>query len=151
MGVFLGFDYGSEKTGIAVGETVTRTARPLAVLPTRSERFWLELDRLVERWQPKGLVVGIVGPENRIAREIEAFCRALQARYRLPLFKIEETFTSQAAEQLLKEREIRGEARRRLRDAVAAALILEDFLARFDERGAAPRGREPGGSKPGGA
>ncbi len=129
-GIFLGFDYGKKRTGVAVGEGVTKTARPLAVLPSRANDFWRRLDRLVETWRPEGLVVGVVGEENPIAREIDRFCRTLERRYRCPVYRIDETMTSQAAELLLKGRSLSHDERRRLRDAVAAALILEDFLRR---------------------
>lgn len=127
-GVFLGFDYGTRKTGVAVGERITQTARPLAVLETQAVNFWQRLDEIIEQWQPEGVVVGVVASENPVAKDIERFCQELGRCYRLPIYRIDETMTSQAAEMVLKGRFRSPEERRRWRDAVAAMLILEDFL-----------------------
>ncbi len=131
QGIFLGFDYGTRKTGVAVGEPITKTARPLAVLSTHAADFWPHLEEFVDRWRPVGLVVGVVAPDNPVARPIERFCRQLELRFRLPIHRIDETMTSQAAEIVLRERFRSSLERRRWRDAVAAMLILEDFLQKL--------------------
>ena len=57
----LGFDYGTKFIGVAVGSTLTRTARPLATLAVArsGQPDWVALTRLVEEWRPQALVVGL--------------------------------------------------------------------------------------------
>ena len=58
--VLLAFDYGTRRIGVAVGETVTRTARPLGLVSVRRNRpDWAEVGRLIAAWRPARLVVGL--------------------------------------------------------------------------------------------
>ena len=55
----LGFDFGSRRIGVAVGDAITGLARPLCILPTRQQRpDWETIARLIAEWRPDGLVVG---------------------------------------------------------------------------------------------
>ncbi len=56
----MAFDFGTTKIGVAVGQQITGTASPVAVVKARNGiPQWLAIDRLVEEWQPKVLVVGL--------------------------------------------------------------------------------------------
>ena len=57
----LAFDYGVKKIGVAIGNTLTRHARPLEILvsATREQRF-RAIARLVQEWQPDRAVVGLL-------------------------------------------------------------------------------------------
>ena len=90
MGAVLGFDYGVRKIGVAVGQTVTRTATPLQTLPTRDHRpDWAAITRLIAEWQPEALVVGLPfemdDTEAPVAARARRFARQLEGRYRLPV------------------------------------------------------------------
>ncbi|HCN70450.1 MAG TPA: Holliday junction resolvase RuvX, partial [Pusillimonas sp.] len=58
--VLLAFDFGQKKIGVAVGNSLTRQARPLTILlpKTRVERF-SQIAALLEEWQPDQLIVGL--------------------------------------------------------------------------------------------
>ena len=60
QGVVLAFDFGLARTGVAVGNTLTGTARALAIIdsPTNDAR-WQGIAPLIEEWQPAFLVVGV--------------------------------------------------------------------------------------------
>ena len=59
-GDYLSFDYGTVRIGIAVGNTLTGTAQPLGVVTNHSGTpEWDKIDKLVQEWQPAGLVVGV--------------------------------------------------------------------------------------------
>jgi len=59
-GCILGFDYGERRIGIAVGEHLTRTARPLTTLTSHDGKpDWTAIHHLLEEWRPARLVVGL--------------------------------------------------------------------------------------------
>ena len=119
----LAFDFGLKRIGVAVGEPELRTAHPLPPV----SRFE-QIPTLVTEWQPGALVVGLpssaAGEPHAMTRQAEAFARRLERRFRLPVARIDERFTSVEAEARL-----RGLKRKRV-DSVAAQLLLEQY---FDE------------------
>lgn len=135
-GTWLGFDFGLKRIGVAVGQTTTRTARPLAVV-RHGERSpdWAHLDRLLEEWRPAGLVVGLpLGPEAQptpMSGRARAFGKRLRERSGLPLAWCDERFSSRTAERRFAARRAAGAARRKdaaQLDAMAAAVVLENWL-----------------------
>lgn len=134
-GLLLGFDYGTRRIGVAVGDTVTRTARPLATVAVRSRRpEWAAIGRLLAAWQPQRLVVGLPvdldGSEQPASEGARRFARQLAGRYRLPVDLVDERLTSRAALTRLAEAGRSGDPV----DPVAAQIILEGW---FSEQGRA--------------
>lgn len=134
----LGYDFGMRRIGVALGNHATGEARPLlAVGNGRGGPDWRELDRLVADWAPAAMVLGVPYNADGSAHEVTTaaleFGEALVARYGLPVHRVDERLTSFAANEALVARRQRGD-HRRLRagdiDAVAAAMILTDWLAR---------------------
>ncbi|WP_428608074.1 Holliday junction resolvase RuvX [Sedimenticola sp.] len=130
MGTLLGFDYGTAKIGIAVGQTETGTANPLVTLRAIQQKpDWKRISRLIEEWLPEALVVGLPydmdDSETEIAPLARRFARQLEGRYRLPVYLADERLTSQIARQ---ERG-RGMKKYDELDAIAAKLILETWLS----------------------
>jgi putative Holliday junction resolvase len=124
----LAFDFGLKRIGVAVGEPELGTAHPLATIAAPG---FDAIGRLVAEWQPAALVVGLPVAErgeHALARRVERFARQLEGRYRLPVARVDERFSSVEAESRL-----RG-VRRKSIDSVAAQLILEQF---FNEHPAA--------------
>lgn len=131
------FDYGTRRTGVAVGQRLTGTARPLTTLNMpQGEPDWPAIDALLREWRPGELVVGrptrMDGRPVALTREAENFARALGERYQLPVALIDERLSSRAAETLLREQRTQGRRGRIDKadvDRYAAALLLEDWLA----------------------
>ena len=121
-GTVLAFDFGLKRIGVAVGEPELGTAHPLPAVSDFSQ-----IQRLVAEWRPARLVVGLpvreAGP-HPLARRVERFARQLEGRFRLPVERVDERYTSVEAESRL-----RG-AKKKPVDSVAAQLILEQY---FDE------------------
>jgi putative Holliday junction resolvase len=119
----LAFDYGSKRIGVAVGEPELRSAHPLAAVT----RF-AQVESLVSEWKPARLVVGrplsANGAPHAMTRQAEDFARRLERRFRLPVERVDERFSSLEAESRL-----RGVKRKHV-DSVAAQLLLEQY---FDE------------------
>ena len=132
---YLGFDYGARRIGVAVGQSLTRTARGLDTVKVRGAiPDWARITRHVETWQPDALVVGVPldsrGAETDSSRQARVFGKSLSARYNLGVFWVNEFLTSESARQSIVA-EGHGGVRDQ-KDQVAARLILETFLN--DER-----------------
>jgi putative holliday junction resolvase len=119
----LAFDFGLKRIGVAVGEPELRTAHPL-----RAVSQFSQVEKLVAQWQPGALVVGlptsVQGAPHAMTRQAEDFARRLERRFKLPVARVDERFSSVEAESRL-----RG-IKRKAVDSVAAQLILEQY---FDE------------------
>jgi len=119
----LAFDFGLKRIGVAVGEPELRTAHPLPAVST-----FPQIQKLVAEWQPAALVVGlplsVEGDAHAMTRQAEDFARRLERRFKLPVARVDERYTSVEAEHRL-----RGMKKKAV-DSVAAQLILEQY---FDE------------------
>ena len=123
----LGFDYGERRIGVAVGQTLTRTAQALVTLNVRDgQPDWAALKRVIDEWRPTQLVLGMPssadGASHPQAEPIARFARRLAGRFQLPIAFVDERLSSYAAAE-------DPESRRVGLDAVAARLILETWLA----------------------
>ena len=130
MGTLIGFDYGLRKIGVAIGQTVTASASPLATVRSRGEKpDWPRIEALIREWQPEAAVVGLPfnmdDTETVIAPRARRFARQLQGRFGLPVHLVDERLTSIEARHRLG----RAEGAEAVVDAVAAKLILETWLS----------------------
>jgi putative Holliday junction resolvase len=127
----LGFDYGLQRIGVAVGQELTGTATALSTIRAREGKpDWDMIWELIRTWQPDALVVGIPlradGSESEFTRRTKSFIQQLENRYKLPVHTMDERLSSHAAVQ------DRGEGNYELKnrgiDAVAAREILQSWL-----------------------
>lgn len=128
-GTYLGFDAGARRLGVAVGESLTGSARPLVTLPVRDgQPAWDRLARLMHSWEPAGLVVGLPlhadGSDSDSTALARRLARRLSGRYRRPVFLVDERLSSHEAEARLAGGRQPGD-----RDSVAAQVILETWFA----------------------
>ncbi len=131
-GTLLGFDFGEKRLGVAVGETETRLAHPVAVITVAATDARLAaVARLVDEWHPAGFVVGqprhADGSEHPVAKLAARFARRLEARFGLPVAFVDETLTSAEAGARIREAGGRPSTKGDL-DAHAAAVILQSYL-----------------------
>jgi putative Holliday junction resolvase len=135
LATLLGFDFGTRKIGVAVGQTVTGTATPLTTLRHRGHKpDWTAIEALVQEWRPEAAVLGLPHnmddtEEETLAEPVRRFARQLEGRFGLTVHLVDERLTTIAA-----ERDLRAQGRSRGRrgpdelDAYAAKLILETWL-----------------------
>ena len=131
----LAFDFGMRKIGVAIGNAVTRVARPLTTI--RSEASAGRFDAIaarIDEWPPDMLVVGrplhADGSEHEMTARAERFARQLAGRFRVAVKCVDERFTTVTADAELAGAGVHGENRKAARDAVAAQVILQSW---FDE------------------
>lgn len=138
----MGFDVGARRIGIAVGNTVSMSAREVGVLDVRdSGPDWTALDRWLADWRPARLVVGdpatLDGGDQPIRKRARAFARALAKRYQLPVDQVDERTSSIEAAQRFAAGRASGARKRHQAaqlDALAAVIILERWLAEPESR-----------------
>lgn len=136
MSCAFGFDVGSRITGVAIGNTFTASARPLAIVTVGDDGpDWSRLDALHQEWRPDTLVVGLPltldGAEQPASRRARRFAAQLRQRYSLPVVFVDERHSSREAAQRFAAARAAGLKRRRDAasiDAEAAAVILERWL-----------------------
>lgn len=129
---FLAFDYGEKRIGVALGDSLTRSARPLPTLPPADRAA---LQQLIAEWRPRALIVGLPldedGSEQRITAPARRFAASLR-QFNLPVHEVDERYSSRAADELLRDARASGRMTRRVRkgdrDARAACVILEQWL-----------------------
>ncbi|MFO0961655.1 MAG: Holliday junction resolvase RuvX [Phycisphaerales bacterium] len=129
----IGVDLGDKRTGLAAGESVTGLVQPLEVLAVpRGQALLQQLARAVDRHGADALIVGLPinmdGTEGGAAAGVRAFAAELAARTRLPVHFQDERLTSFDAEDRMKRSGLTHKAKRELRDALAACVILEEWL-----------------------
>lgn len=133
----LGFDVGARRIGVAVGNTVSMSAREVGVLDVHAAGpDWARLDRWVQEWRPDGLVVGdpatLDGGDQPARDRARGFARELGRRYRLPVQQVDERQSSIEAAQRFAAGRAAGARKRHQAaqlDALAAVVILERWLA----------------------
>jgi putative Holliday junction resolvase len=119
----LAFDFGLKRIGVAVGEPELRMAHPLPAVSS-----FEKIQSLIAEWRPASLVVGLPtsaqGAPHAMTKQAEDFARRLEKRFKLPVARVDERYTSVEAESRLKG------LKKKAIDSVAAQLILEQY---FDE------------------
>jgi len=126
----LGFDYGKLRIGIAVAQDITGTASALCTLVCHDGKpDWDKISGLIAEWSPGSLVVGLPlhadGSDSATTRAARNFARELEARYRLPVYSMDERLSSHAARDL--QRDMAGKSKEGI-DAIAARIILQNWL-----------------------
>jgi putative Holliday junction resolvase len=141
--IFVGFDYGGRRIGTAVGDALTKLARPLPTIANGREPDWEAVEKLLREWRPAACVVGLPidldGKEQALTAQARQFGHQLRHRYGVPVHLVDERLSSRAADDELRKARADGRMTRRVRkgdrDGVAARLILEQWL---QEKPAAP-------------
>jgi putative Holliday junction resolvase len=125
----MGFDYGRRRIGVAVGQELTASARPLATVASGD---WRHIERLLNEWQPAVLVVGVSRHADDTAsattQRTLRFVEALAQRSGLSVHTIDERLSSYEAEQRLWATGVNPQHDKAAVDRLAAAVILESWL-----------------------
>lgn len=132
--ILLAFDFGKKRIGVAVGQTVTQTARPLVTIAAKDGiPDWQTVTPLIKKWQPDALVVGIPlnmdGTDQPLTNDARTFAKHLKDQYNLPVFEMDERLTTKdARERLFSEGGYKALQSGQI-DQVAAQIILQNWFA----------------------
>src|SRR3989454_11008344 len=150
----LAVDYGRARIGLAIADAETRMAQPLSTMErvNRNEDM-RRLRELVREQGVKQIVVGLPlrldGSRGEMAEEVERFAQRVRKQIGVPVEMVDERLTSWEAERLMEEIQGRFIRDKKLTgnkkskniqakmtvDAVAAAVILKEYLDRQGQRG----------------
>ena len=137
---FVGVDYGRKRIGLAISDATAFLARPWQVVSVPDPDPELSAVMIADFF-PRlmneddgvdGIVVGLPrrldGSDNDQTVDVRKFAQQLQMITGIDVFLVDERLTSVEAEAQLAEREKDWKKRKQQIDAVAAAIILQDFL-----------------------
>jgi putative Holliday junction resolvase len=119
---FLAFDFGQKRTGVASGNRLLASATPQPTIQAVGDARFVQIAARIREWQPDALVVGIPwhpdGAAHDNTRAAQRFARQLHGRFGLPVYEVDERYSTTEA--------LAGGARDA--DAASACIILEQFL-----------------------
>ena len=137
-GRVIGLDYGSRTVGVAVTDALGLTVQPLETITRKEEnklrRTLARAEEIIKELGVTEIVVGLPlhldGEESESSAKARAFGEMLSRRTGLPVYYQDERLTTVEADEILTETGVPKKDRKTYIDAVAASLILEDFLSR---------------------
>lgn len=120
--LFMAFDFGVKRTGVATGNRLTRTASPGVTIRAEGDARFTAIAARLREWQPDAIVVGVPThpdgtPHENTARALK-FARQLRGRFGLAVYEVDERYSTTEALAM-------GAADA---DAASACIILEQFL-----------------------
>ncbi len=122
LNTFLAIDFGMKRTGIAVGNRLLRSAQAVGSVVAQGDARFALIEKHLKEWQPDALVIGVPYHPDGAAHENTArakkFGRQLHGRFALPVFEVDERYSTTEA--------LASGARDA--DAASACIILEQFL-----------------------
>ena len=135
MHSYIGIDFGLKNIGISVGQSITKTAAALKTIHINKKFTWDELDEIINKWQPKAIIIGRPltedGQEQLTTKQAHNFANKVKDRYKLPVYEVDERYSSMAVQEEFAQARAIGNAKRKhgkSLDAHAAKNILQRFL-----------------------
>ncbi len=134
--VLLGFDFGMKRIGVAVGQTITKTASPLETLQAKDGiPDWNSIHNLIQKWRATAFVVGIPlkmdGTEQNITIAARKFGNRLHGRFNMPVYEFDERLSTVEARAKIFEQGGYKALQAEQIDSIAAVIILEDWLQKM--------------------
>ncbi len=133
----MGLDVGQKKIGIAFVSSDSMVVTPFKTVIRKNTGYDLQLlnDMIIQN-QVNGLVIGlpleISGDEGISAKKIKAFALKLSEITKIPITFEDERFTTDIAQDLLRETQLKRKSRDRIDDQVSAQIILEGFMGKVN-------------------
>lgn len=131
--IMMAVDLGRARTGLSVCDEAELLASPAGVIHQKEEsKLIQEIVKQAERFGAKRFIIGLPrnmdGSEGERARECRRIGEKLRQVSGLETMMWDERCTTLAAHQVLNSVNVRGKKRKAVVDAVAACMILEDYL-----------------------
>jgi putative holliday junction resolvase len=119
---FIAFDFGVKRTGVAVGNRLLSTAQTQGSIYAHGDARFEHIAQQLKEWLPDAIVIGVPYYPDGAAHEntvrAKKFGRQLHGRFGLPVFEVDERYSTTEA--------LANGARNA--DAASACIILEQFL-----------------------
>ncbi len=132
-GNIIGFDFGQKRIGVAIGNNISKSAQALITIESTSSNQKFEvIQKIMDEWQPVSIVVGVPfnvdGSEHKVTNLCKKFAKQLEQKYALPIYLIDERYTSIEASYEIQDKKIDLKKRKLLIDQIAAKIILQSYL-----------------------
>lgn len=129
----IALDFGLRNIGVAVGNTLSRTAQPLAIISARDGvPDWSALAALTNEWKPDRIIVGhplnMDGSASELSRRASKFARQVEGRLSRPVTLVDERLSSREAKALALSQGHSGDFAAHPIDDQAASIILTTWL-----------------------
>ncbi len=129
INTMIGIDCGLKRTGVCLGNALTKTTSPLTTIRhTDKNRFLDQLDCLIKIWQPQLIVVGCPSSNTRMADHCRSIAVDIEMRCKIKCLIHEEDLSSWEAESYLKQRIKINKNNKFIVDMVSAQIILQSFI-----------------------
>ena len=130
--LIIAFDFGTQKTGMAVGSSIIESATPLALFPMKDGiPNWDELLKIIKQHQPNLFLVGLPlnmdDTESELSARSRKFARRLRHQTNIETLMVDERLTTREARDELGHYQAQGRAKKLSADSVAAALFIESW------------------------
>src|ERR1051326_3721280 len=130
---YLALDVGKKRTGLAVGSDVTGIASPVgAITAPHDGELMRQIAVAIAEHGADELVIGLPlnmdGSEGEAAQRARALKGFIEQRHGIPVHLMDERLTTFDADGQMAGRGLTRGKKKNLRDALAAATILKDFL-----------------------
>ena len=137
----LGIDLGSKRIGIAASDRSGTIASPLTVLQRCGSQGGdhRNIAKIVVEEEAVAIVVGLPlnmdGSEGKAAQSARAEVERMATVVGVPVYVHDERLTTVAADRVMMEQNLNAQARRKVVDKWAAAVILQAWLDSRESRG----------------
>ena len=132
-GTLLAFDFGTRSIGVAIGQRITGTARPLAAIKAQDGTpDWNIIARLLKEWQPETVIVGLPlnmdGTEQPLTARTRNFANKIHGRFGVPITLHDERLSTVEARAGLFEHGGFRALNKGSVDSASAVVILESYF-----------------------
>ncbi len=130
--VIMSFDFGTQKMGMAIGQTLIQSAHPLALFPMKDGiPNWEQLLKIIQQHQPQLFLVGLPlnmdDSESELSLRARKFARRLRHQTHIETLMVDERLTTREAREELQHYQHQGRAKKLSADSLAAALFIESW------------------------
>lgn len=138
MATVIAFDFGTRSIGAAIGQDITRTARPLCAFKAKDgSPNWQDIEQKLKEWRPDYLVVGLPlnmdGTEQELTLRAKKFANRLHGRFGYQVnLQDERLSTVEAKAHLFESGGYRALNKSNV-DAGSAVIILESWFDNLHE------------------
>lgn len=130
--IIMAFDFGTQKMGIAIGQTAIESKTPLAPFPMKDGiPDWIQLLKIVAEWKPQLFLVGLPlnmdDSESELSRRARKFARRLRHQTNIETWMVDERLTTREARHDLEHFHQQGRGKNISADSLAASLFIESW------------------------
>ena len=130
--MIMAFDFGTQKMGMAIGQSLIESANPLALFPMKDGiPNWDELLKIVKQYQPTLFLVGLPlnmdDTESELSTRARKFARRLRHQTNIETLMVDERLTTREARNELDSYQAQGRGKKLSADSIAAALFIESW------------------------